>query len=224
MECGGVLQPPAALNRNGSRKDRVVASKTLPSPDVLRQLLRYDDLSGKIFWIARGPEWFSCGDSQRTVIGRMNIWNSKNAGKEAISCSVVGGYLRGKLLGDTVFNHRVVFALCNGFCPEIIDHINGVTSDNRIENLRPATNQQNSCNYRKHPGAHSEYRGVSRRQGAEKWTAKIRDPATRRSKHLGSFASERDAALAYDAAAIAANGEFATINFPAIAPFRKATK
>ena len=194
-----------------------MASKALPPQDILRQLLRYDDTSGKIFWLPRGPEWFDVEASARSPVGRMNIWNSKNAGNEAISYSATGGYLRGKLLGNLVFNHRVVFALCHGFCPEIIDHINGVTSDNRIENLRPATNQQNCCNYKRPSGSQSAYRGVSRKQGTKSWIAKINDPSVGRSKHLGSFSSEIDAALAYDANAIKINGEFATLNFPALA-------
>ena len=40
--------------------------------------------------------------------------------------------------------HRVIWALVHGEWPEgQIDHINGVRDDNRLENLRVVTNQDN---------------------------------------------------------------------------------
>ncbi len=44
------------------------------------------------------------------------------------------------------YAHRVIFFMTHGWCPEYIDHINGDKKDNRIENLRPATHQQNCGN------------------------------------------------------------------------------
>lgn len=50
--------------------------------------------------------------------------------------------------GKSVCVHRVVWILHNGSIPEgvVIDHINRVPSDNRIENLRLATKSQNKLN------------------------------------------------------------------------------
>lgn len=37
----------------------VSAKQNTPSPDVLRQLLRYEPETGKLWWKERGAEWFS---------------------------------------------------------------------------------------------------------------------------------------------------------------------
>lgn len=62
--------------------------------------------------------------------------------------------------------HRFVWFLKHGWCPKIIDHINGVRWDCRIENLRPATSSLNSRN-RRVRRQHDLPRGVCVRAG--KW-------------------------------------------------------
>jgi len=92
-----------------------------------------------------------------------------------------------------------------------IDHVNSNGLDNRRSNLRPATAAQNGANARKNPTKTSRYKGVfweSRRSG---WAAKISSQDG--SRHLGVFASEEDAGLAYDVAACEVFGEFAKLNF-----------
>lgn len=90
------------------------------------------------------------------------------------------------------------------------DHANGNGLDNRRENLRPAGQDLNTANTRPTPGQSSRFKGV-RRHREGKWEARIR---IGRPVYLGLFSDEEDAARAYDAAAVAAWGEFARPNFP----------
>jgi hypothetical protein len=94
-----------------------------------------------------------------------------------------------------------------------VDHINHNGLDNRIANLRTATPQQNSYNrihFRKNPS--SKYKGVSFKKKEKKWTAQIRYDG--KSKFIGTFDSEIEAAKAYDKAAKLYHKEFAALNFP----------
>lgn len=58
------------------------------------------------------------------------------------------GYWAVQLKGKKLRCHRVVWELCNGPVPAgyVLDHINRMRSDNRIENLRLATVSDNNCN------------------------------------------------------------------------------
>lgn len=66
--------------------------------------------------------------------------------------SATAGYINSR--GYVVINiesvrykaHRLIYIMHFGFAPEVIDHINGNRSDNRIENLRPATLSKNQFN------------------------------------------------------------------------------
>jgi len=92
-----------------------------------------------------------------------------------------------------------------------VDHRDGDGLNNQRDNLRASTNQQNQHNARKHQnGTASRFKGVSRAQKRDAWVARIR--INGRIKYLGYFKDERDAARAYDSAAVEHFGEFAKIN------------
>ncbi|KAG1664316.1 hypothetical protein FOA52_005714 [Chlamydomonas sp. UWO 241] len=63
------------------------------------------------------------------------------------------------------------------------------------------------------PGSSSRYIGVSWDTSRSSWGVRLRDPQTKRNRHIGSFTSE-DAARAYDCAAVQAHGAGAKRNFP----------
>ena len=67
------------------------------------------------------------------------------AGEEAGHVNKVG-YRVVTLDGKIKLVHRLIYQMTHGECPEFLDHINGVRTDNRIENLRPANKSQNAAN------------------------------------------------------------------------------
>ena len=89
--------------------------------------------------------------------------------------------------------HRIVFMWHYGWLPEMIDHINGNRTDNRIENMRPATKLQNNANASIRRDNTTGFKGVSINKG--KYVANIRIGGKKVS--LGSFetALEADAAV-----------------------------
>lgn len=106
--------------------------------------------------------------------------------------------------------HRVIWCYMTGEWPEQIDHINGNPKDNRWINLRKATNTQNSRNSRKPKNNTSGYKGVSFIPRLNKYRATIM--VNRKSVHLGCFSDPKEAAAAYNDAALDHFGEFALLN------------
>lgn len=110
---------------------------------------------------------------------------------------------------QTIYLHRELMCAPVGMP---VDHINGNTLDNRISNLRVCTYAQNNRNVIKRSTGSNTYKGVTFQPKRKLWTANIRVDGV--SHHLGSFRSERDAAIAYDAGALTLHGEFARLNLP----------
>jgi len=91
------------------------------------------------------------------------------------------------------------------------DHIDRDGLNNQRYNLRPATSAQNSANAAPR-GATSAFKGVYWHKRDLRWVANIHHDGAQRI--LGYFKCEEDAARAYDAAALAIQGEYAVLNFP----------
>lgn len=92
-----------------------------------------------------------------------------------------------------------------------VDHINGNTRDNRRENLRLCTLQQNNQNARAKKSNKSGYKGVSWDKLQNKWVVRIMFEG--RNPYLGAFDSAHQAAMCYDLWARDIFGEFARTNF-----------
>lgn len=125
------------------------------------------------------------------------------------------GYKTLGLGGRMLSVHRIIAqALHPDFSEELhVDHQNGDKADNRIENLRMVTSQQNHQAYRaKRKNCSSIYRGVTWNKAAGKWRAMCHTGDS--FKHLGYFDVERDAAIARDAFAFSQGFTIEALNFP----------
>lgn len=157
--------------------------------ETVRELLRYEPESGKLYWRERRSAWFPSDH-------RCKIWNTRYAGREAFT-SVNRGYRVGSVFKRFYPAHRVVWVICTGSWPvEQIDHINGIRSDNRLSNLREASCAENGRNQQLRASNTSGVNGVRDRNG--RWVAEIMIDGAR--VHLGRFGS-REAAAAARAAA-----------------------
>lgn len=141
------------------------------------------------------------------------IWR-EDRGRKTKSGDLAGsmkdGYVVIRINGKSYRAHRLIYLMHHGFLPDLLDHINRIKSDNRIENIREASVSENAMNRK--PSGTSRYKGVAWHARDERWVAGIRIGG--RQKHLGSFIKEDDAAKAYDCAAKEHHKEFANLNFP----------
>ena len=142
----------------------------LPTPEQLRQRLKYDPDTGKLFW--------------------------KNNGKEAFTYTSKRGYKVSTFRQDdfckTLSAHRVVWAIYYDKWPtDQIDHINRDKTDNRIVNLRDVDNATNTNNHPIRKTNKSGVVGVYKHSQTGKWVAQI----TKNYKcyHLGCFDTVQEA-------------------------------
>lgn len=165
------------------------------TPERLREVLYYDPETGTFTWKVS----YANGCKPGKVAGRIHK-----------------GYRQICVDRRLYFAHRLAWLYQTGEWPKNqIDHINGVSSDNRFVNLREATNPQNQRN---RPQLHrntSGFKGVTRLRSG-RWQAQI--GANRKKNYLGCFSTPEEAYAAYCDAAEKLHGEFA--NFGA---FREVT-
>ena len=91
-----------------------------------------------------------------------------------------------------------------------IDHKDHNGLNNQKNNLRFCTQRENNMNRSKRENTSSVYKGVSFFKESRKWRAQIM--INGKVIHIGLFASEVDAAKAYNIKAIELFGEFANLN------------
>jgi hypothetical protein len=132
-----------------------------------------------------------------------------------------GGYKAGAIAGGSTgkgyhyigidgaqwLTHQLAWLYVYGEWPSMqIDHINGNRADNRIANLREATDSQQRANSATHKNNTSGSRGVSFYAKHNRYKAKIAYNGT--THYLGWFKTREEAEDAYRRAATRLFGEF----------------
>ena len=135
------------------------------------ELFNYNSDTGEIFW---------------------NVIGKGRTKKKAAGTVTSNGYVGVLIDGTRYYAHRIVWFLHHKKWPQNqIDHINGIKTDNRIENLREATNSQNGKNYGENKSNTSGFKGVSFCKQTNRWRAVIKVDG--KTKSLGRFLKKNDA-------------------------------
>lgn len=137
----------------------------------LKRLFDYRDDGNLIRKVATGGQ---CGQIG-TVIGSVSTYSNRPDKK----------YISTKIQGISYKVHRLIFLWHNGYLPEQLDHINRITLDNRIENLRPATISENASNRKIFSSNTSGAKGVSWHKISKKWFVYI--DINKKRKNIGYF-------------------------------------
>jgi hypothetical protein len=145
--------------------------------ETLRELLNYDPTSGALYW-------------------RVSRSNRVKPGGLISKASPSTGYIRVTVDKKCLAAHRVAWALATGKWPEgVVDHINGVRTDNRIANLRDVTRADNVLN-RSGPQRNKKAGDLGvfldKRRGT--WYAQLQRHG--KTTSLGTFMSQEEAAAA----------------------------
>lgn len=153
----------------------------------LREVLHYNPLTGVFTWLVQ----------------------RKRARRGAVAGTPNGqGYRKIRIDGRPYRAARLAWFYVHGRWPvNKIDHINTIRDDDRLCNLREATDNQSAQNQKRHRDSTHDLKGVYWSSRELKWWAKI--SVDGRCIRLGRFATAEEAHAAYCAAARQYHGEFA---------------
>jgi hypothetical protein len=156
--------------------------------EYLREILSYDPDTGVFRW--------KVSETNRVSVG--GVAGSQNG----------DGYTR-IMIGKKKYRaHRLAWLHVYGEWPaKYVDHVDGDRSNNKITNLREATNAQNMRNCGAYATNTSGFKGVTFHKHRRRWHARINIPS--KQIHLGYFDTPEEAHAAYCAAAAKLHGEFA---------------
>lgn len=144
--------------------------------EKLVRILRYDAQSGEFTWLVSMPPR-----------GRIGQIAGANTGH---------GYCRIRINGVQYYGHRLAWFYTYGRWPTAgIDHIDGNGMNNRLANLREATQAENMQNLPRSNANTSGIAGASWFEARGVWQSGIKINGKRRS--LGYFSTAEEAGAAY---------------------------
>jgi hypothetical protein len=152
---------------------------------------------------SRFHELFAYVDGK--LVRKVSIGSSK-AGSIA-DYKEPNGYLRVRVDGKRYAVHQVVFCMQHGYIPKMLDHINGVRDDNRIENLREADHSKNGYNTKTPLTNTTGFKNVQWVKHMNKWQVKLK--VKKQNTVIGYFADLELAQLVATEARNKYHGEFA---------------
>lgn len=117
------------------------------------------------------------------------------------------GYAARQVMRKSIYLHRCVNNTPDNLCTDVA---NGIRLDVRRCNLRSATNSQDKANMDKMSNNKTGYKGVFYVKEKDKYRAQI--TIHKEKLHLGYWNTAKEAARAYNEAAMRYYGEFAKIN------------
>lgn len=120
------------------------------------------------------------------------------------------GYLIIKIQGKAYKAHRLAWLYMYGQFPiKNLDHINGIKNDNRIENLRECTQQENCYNRVARTGSKSGIKNVCWHKRTQTWHVVLSFKG--KSFFMGQFKDKELAELVAIEARIKYHGEYARL-------------
>ena len=140
----------------------------------------------------RVVEVFRCDAETGVLERKLKSGRWKVCGHKPIHST---GYGRVGINGKLYLAHRLIWLLTYRTWPKFIDHIDRNLMNNRIDNLRSATRQENNHNRGMNKNSSSGYPGVSFFKRDNKWMAYIR--VNSKQIFLGYFDTPEEAFTAY---------------------------
>ena len=162
----------------------------MPSQEYLKKCFKYNKKTGLLIWKKRPLSHFK---NQHIT----DATNTRYTGKEAGSVFETKGEKRIMVWcgGKRFYAHRLIWKLVTGKEPNIeVDHKDRNPLNNSFDNLREASDHQNSCNKKIRKDNRIGVKGVQQRENG-RYRAKIMSNG--KETIIGTFDTKEEAGNAY---------------------------